>query len=65
MTAEAGQKGSGSSNLLGIPILNDQLALEYQYEYDDDKIDEYDQEGFGTNSNLLGVPIINDQLAPE
>ena len=42
VTAEAGQEGSGSSNLLGIPIINDQLALEYEYEYDD-KIDEYDQ----------------------
>ena len=63
MTAEAGQEGSVSSNLLGIPIINDQL--DFEYEYDDDKIDEYDQEGFGTNSNLLGVPIINDQLAPE
>ena len=63
MTAEAGQEGSGPSNLLGIPIINDQL--DFEYEYDDDKIDEYDQEGFGTNSNLFGVPIINDQLAPE
>ena len=61
VAAEAGQEGSGSSNLLGIPILNDQLAPEYN----DDKIDEYDQEGVGTTSNLLGVPIINDNLAPE
>ena len=57
MAAEARhqrQEGSGSSNLLGIPISNDQLAPEYN----DDKIDEYDQEGFGTTSNSLGVPTI-------